>query len=251
MPERPVHLNAGNRGLFTLDGTRTFLVGGRDRMVVLDPGPDVDDHVRAVVSAAEGARRPVVLLTHGHADHAGAAGRVAEELGTVVLGPAEALPDEVVRDGSVLETDQGPLVAVHTPGHTPGHLCFHWPARRALFAGDHLLGEGDTTWVAEYPGCVADYLRSLERLRELELEVVYPAHGPPLDDPAAALDRFESHRRERIGQVRRALEADPGATDEELLLAVYGQELPSAVRGAALRSLAALVDHVREGGEGA
>ncbi len=251
MPERPVHLNAGNRGLFTLDGTRTFLVGGPDRMVVLDPGPDVDAHVRAVVSSAGTPRRPVVLLTHGHADHAGAASRVAEALGAPVLGPAEAAPETVVPDGAVIGTDEGDLVAVHTPGHTPGHLCFHWPERRALFAGDHLLGQGDTTWVAEYPGCVADYLASLDRLRELDLDVIYPAHGPPLDDPGAALDRFEAHRRERIEQVRAALEADPDASDEELLEAVYGQALPSAVRGPALRSLAALVEHVREGGAGA
>lgn len=251
MPDHPAHLNAGNRGPFTLDGTRTFLVGGPERLVVLDPGPDVEDHVRAVVSSARDADEVTVLLTHGHADHAGAARSVAGALNAPVLGPAEADPDRILRDGDGVETDAGLLRAVHTPGHTRGHLCYHWPARRALFAGDLLLGRGDTTWVAEYPGCVADYLASLERLRGLELEIIYPAHGPPLEDPAAALDRFEGHRRDRIRQVRKALQARPAADLDRLLEAVYGGELPSAVRGAARRSLAALVEFVQgDGPEG-
>jgi glyoxylase-like metal-dependent hydrolase (beta-lactamase superfamily II) len=246
MPDHPVHLNAGNGGPFTLDGTRTFLVGGSGRMVVLDPGPDVEDHVRAVVSAAGSADSVAVLLTHGHPDHAGAARAVADALEAPILGPAEADVDVVLEDGAIVETGRGHLVAVHTPGHTRGHLCFQWPAHGALFAGDHLLGEGDTTWVAEYPGCVADYLASLEMLRGLTLRIVYPAHGPPLEDPVAALDRFERHRRARIGQVRDALEDHPGASAEELLVPVYGQELPSAVRPAAVRSLEALVEYVEE-----
>jgi glyoxylase-like metal-dependent hydrolase (beta-lactamase superfamily II) len=196
--------------------------------------------------------RVVILLTHGHGDHAGAAGALASSTGAEVWGPEglEAYgvpaPDRVVRDGDTIETDAGPLVAVHTPGHTPEHLCFHWPARRALFAGDLLLGRGDTTWVAEYPGCVADYLDSLERLRSLDLDVIHPAHGPALDDPAGALDRFEAHRRERIEQVRRALEAVPDGDVDALLDRVYGGELPASVRRAARRSLEALVEYVNE-----
>lgn len=244
MPDHPAHLNAGNRSPFTLDGTRTFLVGGDGGLVVLDPGPDVESHVRAVVSSARGAARVTVLLTHGHPDHAGAARAVADALEAPVLGPAEADPDRVLVDGDAVDTDAGPLTAVLTPGHTRGHLCYHWPHRRALFAGDLLLGEGDTTWVAEYPGCVADYLASLERLRRLDLAVIYPAHGPPLDDPEAALDRFEGHRRDRIRQVRKALRARPAADLDRLLAMVYGGALPASVRSAARRSLRALVDFV-------
>ena len=108
-----------------------------------------------------------------------------------------------------------------------------------------MLGEGDTTWVAEYPGCVADYLDAMARVRELDLDVVYPAHGPPLDDPGGTWDRFEGHRRERIEQVREALAIVPDATLDQLLHRVYGDRLPAAMRGAAGRSLGALVDYVR------
>lgn len=218
---------------------------GHHDVVVLDPGPDVDDHVRALASAVEGAERVTLLLTHHHGDHAGAAPALAERLGAEVAGPPGPGVDRVVTDGQAVVTDVGDLVAVHTPGHTPDHLCFHWPGRRALFAGDMLLGRGDTTWVAEYEGCVADYLDSLARLRTLDLAVIYPTHGPALHDPAAALDRFEAHRRARIRQVAEVLERHPRASDRDLLEAVYGASLPSGMEGAALRSLGALVEHVR------
>ena len=155
--------------------------------------------------------------------------------------------DEVLVEGASLDTDAGDLVAVHTPGHTPEHLSFHWPSRHALFVGDLFLGVGDTTWVAEYPGCVADYLRSLDRVRQLDLGVMYPTHGPPLEDPEEAIDRFAAHRHSRIEQARRAVREHPGADIEELLDAVYGTELPDALRGAARMSLAALVEYVRDG----
>ena len=214
-------------------------------MVVLDPGPDVDAHVRAVVSAVADAGSVRVLLTHHHPDHAGAATAVAEALSAEVWGPPGPGVDRPLEDGAIVPLDDGHLEAVHTPGHTRDHLCFLWPERRALFAGDVLLGRGDTTWVAEYPGCVEDYLASLSRLRGLELDVIHPTHGPALDDPDDALDRFEAHRRQRIDQVRTALADHPDATRRELLEAVYGFALPPAVERPALMSLDALVDHVR------
>src|SRR5690606_35525948 len=106
----------------------------------------------------------------GHPDHAEAARPLAAELGAEVWGPdLPGIVDRVVDDGALIEAEGVTLRAVHTPGHTQDHLCFHWLEARALFAGDHLLGEGDTTWVAEYPGCVADYFRSIDRLRALDL----------------------------------------------------------------------------------
>jgi glyoxylase-like metal-dependent hydrolase (beta-lactamase superfamily II) len=242
---RPPFLNAGNAGPFTLDGTRAYRVGGK-RAALLDPGPDVVDHVRALVAWMSDADEVVVVLTHGHGDHAAAAPAVAAALGVPIVGPATvAAVTSPLVDGDVVQTDLGELVAVHTPGHTPDHLCFHWPRGRALFAGDLLLGRGDTTWVADYPGCVADYLGSLQRVRDLGVDTIYPAHGPALVDAASALDRFEEHRLGRIRQVREALAADPEATPRQLLRVVYGESLPAAMEPAAIKSLEALVDHVR------
>ena len=227
-----------------MDGTRTYLVGER-RLAVIDPGPDVQAHVRALVVAAADAEQVTIVLTHGHPDHAEAARPLAERLGAEVLGPEmEGVVDRVIRDGDSVDTDHDRLIAVHTPGHTEDHLCFHLPSQRALFAGDLLLGAGDTTWVAEYEGCVADYFDSLARLRELELRVVYPGHGPPLDDPAEAIDRFERHKRERVVQVEEALAAMSSDDMEDLLDRVYGDAIPSGLHGAAIRSVGALVDYL-------
>lgn len=250
MTRPPRFLNAGNATPFTIDGTRTYLVGARD-VALIDPGPDVPEHVRALASAVEGAERVRVVLTHGHPDHAGGARSVAEAVDAPILGPegVEGL-DQAIADGEAVETDEGVLVAVSTPGHARHHHCFHWPERRALFAGDFLLGRGDTTWVGEYPGCVADYLASLERLRPLDLAVIYPAHGPPIEDPSAALDRYRAHRLERIEQVRRALADHPHADPEGLFDVVYGSTVPQHVYRAALMSLSALVEHVRSGAGG-
>lgn len=214
-------------------------------MAVIDPGPDAQAHVRALVVALQGADEVRIVLTHGHADHVAAARPLADALGAEVLGPRLLEVDRVLEDGGSVETDQGELVAVHTPGHALEHLCFHWPAARALFAGDVLLGEGDTTWVAEYRGCVADYFDSLERLRGLDLDVIYPTHGPPLEDAAGAIERFEEHRRERVRQVEAALPKLPRFDVDDLMTHVYGDTVPDGLHGAAARSLAALVDYVR------
>jgi len=241
----PPYVGAGNGSPFTLDGTRTYRVGERE-VALVDPGPDVESHVRALASWVEGADAVRIVLTHGHHDHAGGARALSGMLGVPVFGPAGVRQVDVsLSDGDEVSIDLGGLVAVHMPGHSADHLSYHWPARRALFVGDLMLGRGDTTWVGEYPGCVADYLASLRRVRALEPAVLYPAHGPPIEDVPAALDRYERHRRERIRQVTAALADRPEATAEELVRVVYGIELPSAVRQAATLSLQALLDHVR------
>ena len=214
---------------------------------MIDPGPDVEDHVRALASAVRGASARMIVLTHGHGDHAGATRSLADAIGAEVWGPKGVEHvDHLLGDGDVVETDDGELVAVHTPGHTAEHLCFYWPQRRALFAGDMLLGRGDTTWVAEYPGCVADYFDSIDRLRELDVSVAYPAHGPPLEDVTKALDRFARHRRIRVRQVEHALIGHEKATPEELLEIVYGGSLLPGMDEPARRSLAALMEYVRD-----
>jgi glyoxylase-like metal-dependent hydrolase (beta-lactamase superfamily II) len=207
----------------------------------------VEDHVRALASTVAGADNTVIVLTHGHADHAAAAPQLAAETGAEVWGP-EGLSgvDRVLTDGDTIDTDWGSLITVHTPGHTAEHICLHWAERRAIFVGDLLLGQGDTTWVAEYPGCVSDYLASIARLKNLELSVIYPAHGPALERAGEALGRFETHRLARVQQVREAMTTHPHADLDELIGVVYGAALPQGMRGAAGMSLSALVDYVRE-----
>ncbi len=212
-------------------------------MAVIDPGPEVEPHLRALLMALEGAEGVSVLVTHWHEDHAGGAARLARELGGLpVLGPGGEGPASL-DDGATVMTDHGALVAVSTPGHARNHVVFHWPESQAVFAGDLVLGSGDTTWVGEYAGCVADYLESLERVRALRPQTIYPSHGPSIAAVAPVLDRYRDHRESRIAQVREALDRSPAAGIDELVADIYG-DVPDELSGAARRSVEVVMYHL-------
>jgi len=242
---QPSWITAKNPGPFTLSGTRTFFVGDR-RIAVIDPGPAGDaEHVEALAARIEAAAEATVVLTHGHSDHSGALEDLLDRVDVRVVGTGHDLA-EPLRDGAEVSTDAGVLIAVSTPGHAEFHLAFHWPAAAAAFLGDLVLGEGNTTWVGEYPGCVADYLVSLQRVRALECRTFYPAHGDPIEDTEDCLERYRAHRMDRIAQVRTALEEEPDADLDRIFQRVYGDiVLEGLHRKAAEMSLEALLDFVR------
>lgn len=234
---------AGNPGPLTFDGTRSYVVGER-LAAVIDPGPLLDRHLAALAAAVEPAGEVVVLVTHGHGDHAAGAGDLARRIGAEVWGPGAG---RVVGDGQEFPTDCGPLVAVATPGHSRRHFCYHLPGQGAVFTGDVVLGEGDTTWVGEYRGGVADYLASLDRLDALAPRILYPGHGEPLRDGAEGVARFRRHRLTRIDQVRRAV-ARTGSTDARALARhVYGP-LPPDLFGMAVSGVEGILDYLSGSG---
>ena len=186
-----------------------------------------------------GAEEVVILLTHAHADHTAGAADLARTLGAEVLGPGG---ERDIADGQTFATSEGELVAVSTPGHARRHFCFHLTSADSVFVGDLILGEGDTTWVGEYPGAVAHYLASLDRLEALEPHILYPAHGPTIRDPSEAIGRFRHHRLSRIEMVRHALaegHADPAAITRH----VYGA-LPPDVHAMAVTSVETILDYL-------
>ena len=154
-------------------------------------------------------------------------------------------------EGDHVSTDHGELGVVEIPGHSKDSLAFQWTEGRALFVGDLVLGRGNTTWLGEYPGCIADYLASLRKVRELDPDVIYPAHGRPITSPQDVLDLFERHRLERIAEVVEALEKRLEATADQLVSMVYGRELPARLAEAARSSAEVILFHIREGGGGA
>ncbi len=229
---------APNPGPITLTGTRSHVVGDTVAAII-DPGPGIPSHLDRLAEAVAGARKVVILLTHAHPDHAAGAPALAAATGARILGPGG---EDAITDGQRFETSAGTLAALSTPGHAHLHFCFHLEAARAVFVGDLVLGEGDTTWVGEYPGAVADYLDSLDRLDLLRPRILHTAHGPDITDPATAIARFRNHRLARIDRVRRVL-AD-GVTDgSEVVARVYGP-LTAQVQAMALASVTAIMDYL-------
>ncbi|MDT9594735.1 MBL fold metallo-hydrolase [Nocardioides zeae] len=195
----------------TLDGTNTWVLRepGARRSIVVDPGPPDTAHLDAVLAAADG-DVGAVLLTHHHLDHSESAKAFAERVGCGVraLDPAYRLGSEGLADGDVVELDGLEVHVVATPGHTADSLSFVLPAERAVLTGDTVLGRG-TTVVAHPDGQLGAYLDSLDRLHALaereEARVVWPGHGPVIDDALGVLDTYIAHRRSRLEQVEAAV----------------------------------------------
>lgn len=220
-PEGVTRVRAANPSPLTLDGTNTYVVGAW----VVDPGPANASHLDAVRRAAKDGIEGVVL-THSHVDHAE---------GAELLGAPVVLP----RDGEAV----GPFSALGTPGHSADSVCLIFG--RACFTGDTVLGQG-SVFIAPGEGSLSAYLESLHRLRELDLEVLCPGHGPYVRNPAAKLDEYIAHRLDRE---RRLLEAlDSGLRTRDELLDAAWPDAPPELRPAAALTLAAHLEKLGEEG---
>ena len=219
----------------TLDGTQTYLIGSA-RLAVIDPGPRLQTHLDAVAEAVGSGVVLSVLLTHTHPDHAEGAHELAARLNTSVR--------ELSND-DVIATDAGELRALATPGHTPDHFSFWWPAQRAVFCGDLMMGGMDTALVARPEGSLKDYLASLRVIRQLDPQVIYPAHGPEFRDPQTAIDSYIAHREERVAQVVEGLKDGPLSADA-LLEQVYGPALDPRIRHYAETAVEAYLAYLRD-----
>jgi glyoxylase-like metal-dependent hydrolase (beta-lactamase superfamily II) len=228
-------LRADNPSPYTLDGTNTWVLW-RDPAWIVDPGPALDAHLDAV--AAEVAARGGaggIALTHDHADHVEGVEALRALLGGAVPVAAARFPGDVVlADGATF----GPLSAIAIPGHADDHLAF--VAGGAAFTGDAVLGEGSVF----VTGRLREYLAALDRLRALELDVLCPGHGPPVEDPEAKLTEYIEHRLERERKLVAALDAGLRTRDE--LLDAAWSDAPPALRQAAGVTLEAHLGKLRE-----
>lgn len=241
-----VTLHAANPGPMTGSGNWTYLLPGPHPLLV-DAGVGHAGHLDAVVAAAPGGPA-VVVVTHAHADHVSGAPALrarapAARFLKVPWPESDAawdVPWEVLADGQELETADGPLQVVHTPGHAPDHIVLWHEASRTAFTGD-LLVRGTTVVIpASRGGVLADYLRSLRRLAALGPRRALPAHGPVIDDPLAVIDGYLAHRREREQQVLDALSGG-AATIPAIVARLYQGLHPALVAMAEESVLAHLV----------
>lgn len=229
--KEPLRILAANPSPLTGPGTTTFLIGQR-HVAVIDPGPDDDAHLEAILQAGQGCISHI-LVTHAHLDHSAGAARLSRMAGAPVLafgdatagrspimtrlaagglvGGGEGLdasfaPDMLLADGDVVETPDWTLRALHTPGHFGGHLGFQWD--RTIFCGD-LVMAWSSTLISPPDGDLADYLRSVERLAGLSPDWLLPTHGAAIEAPLPRLQDLIAHRRTRSAQILAALRQQP------------------------------------------
>ena len=202
---------AHNPGPFTYHGTGTYIVGSGN-VAVIDPGPNIPDHINALIHELEGERISHILITHTHLDHSPAAKILKKITGasTYGFGPHggdkgpsveegadyEFIPDFELRDGQIIEGGDYTFEVIHTPGHTSNHVCFELKESRILFPGDHVMG-WSTTIVSPPDGDMAAYRNSLKLLMGRNNDFFLPTHGPAIDNPKSYLAYLIAHRDQR------------------------------------------------------
>lgn len=257
-----LRLVAPNPGPMTLAGTNTYVVG-RDPAYVIDPGPAGTAHLKAIRAEAQ-ARGGIggVLLTHGHSDHTdgvaalaepvlwGEPGKSSEAAAMIAAlsgadGSLDARAPRSAVEASLDVSQVAGFTVVPTPGHAADHVCF--VRARVCFCGDLILGEGSTIVPpAAGGGSLVDYMRSLRRLAELDVDVLAPGHGPPITDPAAKIAEYLEHRASRERRLVAAL--DSGQRSRDALLATVWDDVPEVLRPAAAVAMQAHLEKL--GAEG-
>jgi len=236
---------ARNPGSFTGPGTATFIVG-HGHVAVIDPGPSMTGHIQAILDSLRGETIDRILITHTHPDHWPAAPAVQSATSAPIHSFTPGVGDHIMQDGDVIEGKGWHLTAVHTPGHTPDHLCFALPEERTLFSGDHVMG-WSTSVIIPPDGEMQAYMRSLDKLLDRDDKIYLPTHGPAVTDPKTHVRAFIEHRNERRAAILRRL-AKGEATVPEIVRNVY-TDVSSTLHGAAALSVHAHLIELAELGQ--
>ncbi len=247
-----------NPNPYTYTGSGTYLVGKTD-LAIIDPGPIDKTHLNALCTAIDNRPVTAILVTHTHLDHSPLSRQLADITGAPIMafGPHGAgrrkgsgrgfdgidveagadldfTPSVILQDHQIISGLDWSLEAIHTPGHTSNHMCFHLIEENAVFTGDHIMGWA-TSVISPPDGDMRDYLVSLEKVKALDAARLYPTHGKPIDKTRAFIRGIIIHRRMREGQILKLLENGP-LTIPALVKRMYAGIDPR-LHGAAGRSV--------------
>jgi glyoxylase-like metal-dependent hydrolase (beta-lactamase superfamily II) len=273
LPDTPTEVAPGvravvakNPGPFTFKGTMSYIIGS-GKVAILDPGPDDDAHIAALLDAVRGETVTHIFVTHTHRDHSPAVPKVKAATGATVyaegphrlarplfIGETRRLdasadtafrPDVALADGEVVSGDGWTLQAVTTPGHTANHMAYAFKERDLLFSGDHVMA-WSTTIVAPPDGAMSDYMASLQKLARRSEATYLPGHGAPVRDAPRFVQHYIAHREGREASILHRL--GKGAADiPTIVKAVYIGLDPRLAGAAGLSTLAHLEDLVARG----
>jgi glyoxylase-like metal-dependent hydrolase (beta-lactamase superfamily II) len=262
---------ANNPGPFTFHGTGTYILG-TGNVAVIDPGPDDEEHIGAILAALDGETISHILVTHTHMDHSpgcrplqavtGAptyaygphgAGKLEQGVQVEEGGDMDFAPDHLVKHGDTIQGGDWTVECVYTPGHTSNHMCFALQEQKALFTGDHVMG-WSTSIISPPDGDMAAYMQSLELLLERDDAVYWPTHGPSIIDPKTHVRAYIAHRIEREEQILKCI--DEGTHSIRDMVPLMYRDTPEFMYPAAARSVLAAMENllrknqvVADGGE--
>ena len=251
---------APNPSPMTFWGTNTYLIG-REKLVIIDPGPDSAAHLKAILGAVGSTKVHFILVTHAHLDHTPLAKRLGAEVNAPVLAygdchagrsavmqrlASEGLtdggegidrdfqPDQIVSHGEVFASNEWYLEVMHTPGHMGNHIALRWD--KAIFSGDLVMGWASSL-VSPPDGDLDDFLASCEALKARGPEVLYPAHGAPVNPAIDRIDWLIEHRKDRTADILSALAVGARSVDD--LTAEIYKDTPKELHPAAARNILA------------
>lgn len=232
---RVVRILGCNPGPMTLQGTNTYLIGQGQKRILVDAGnPGFPEYVSSLKNVLEERNVSLqsILVTHWHADHVGGVPDIYRAIKPdpsckIYKIPRKSEPDAplednlqyaFVEDDAVFETEGATLRVVYTPGHTDDHFILTLKEENAVFSGDCILGEGTTVFENLH-----SYMKSLHKILELKPTIIYPGHGPVIEDPVPRIEEYIAHRNKREAQILDVLTAEPSAsfTALELVKIIY------------------------------
>ncbi len=167
-----------------------------------------------------------------------------------------AEPDVLLDDGDMVDLPGIDLRTIWTPGHSPGHICFYSEKRRILLAGDHVLPRITpivTVHTQQALNPLSDYMASLARIRDLDVDEVMPAHEYRFKPLAARIDELMAHHEGRLREVSEVIATLPGSTAWEITNNLHWahplDELPLYMRRAAVGEAMAHIVVLEERGQ--